>query len=234
MVLLRRENIDFSKARPVVSPAQKFVIPIAVLHDADRLVYPPGDENAGQPIVDWNGKVLDGKGIVFRNGKDNCCQAALADGHNVIIVNEVSASHARAIENFIRHLAEPIEALSKSSLARLIDHLATELRLVDVYDSTDDFVCSKMIPIGDSHTTARRRPAGWMKRNDQDIWQAVFVAGPAEFAGPAPSPQTIPVQGAFIVRQDLKYHLVDSEVMMRTYMNPDGSPLDFDDFLRGH
>jgi hypothetical protein len=231
MALLRGEDVDFSRARPVVSAAQKFVIPVAVLHDADRLVYPPRHKKAGQPIVDWDGKALEGKGIVFLNQKDNCVQALAADGRCVIIVNEVSCLQARAIEDFIRELAEPIEELSKSSLERLLDHLATKLQLVDVYNSTDDFVRSKMISIGDDRTSGRMRPSGWMKRDDRDVCHAVFVKGLADFAGPAASPQKIPTQGAFILRQGLEYRMVDSQAMMRTYMNLDGSPLDLGDFL---
>jgi hypothetical protein len=57
------------------------------------------------------------------------------------------------------------------------------------------------------------------------------VKGPADFSGPAVSAQTIPDQGAFVVRQGVDYRMVAKETMTRTYMNLDGSPLDLGDFL---
>jgi hypothetical protein len=230
VTILSGDEIKFSKAKPVISAAQKFVIPVAVLDDADSLVYPVGTKNAGQRITDWEGKPIGEKGIIFFNEVDKCYQAVPADGRSVIIINEVTGGHVFSLEEFIRSLPDPIHDLSKHSLTSLLLHVAT-LGLVDLYNSTDDFVLSKMIPVRPVHHNLGARPSGWMRRNDRDICFVVFVEGPARFQGPAATPQEIPAQGAFIVRQGECYRMVDADVMLRTYMNPDCSPLVLKAFL---
>jgi hypothetical protein len=228
---LSRDEIDFSNARPVISAAQKFIIPVAALADANPLVYPSGTEKAGQPIADWQGMPVGEKGIVFFNEIDRCYQAAPADGRSVIIVNEVTAHQARAIEQFIRDLRDPIDNLSMLSLESLLAYMRSPLGLVDVYNSTDDFVLAKMKPVSGTRVNDSQRPSGWMRRDDRDLCLALFVKGPSLFEGPAATPQQIPPHGAFIVRQGTSYRMVDVAAMLRTYMNPDCSPLDLREFL---
>ncbi len=230
MTLLSKDDVDFSGARPVISAAQKFVVPVAAFADADPLVYPHGTDKAGQPISDWQGRPIGEKGIIFYNEIDRCWQAAPSDGRSVVIINEVTADKALALEEFARDLAEPIDKLSKSSLERLLAYARNDLGLVDMYNSGDDFIRSKMTPVHDGGADHGARPWGLMKRDDRDICQAVFVTGPARFQGPAVTPQEIPADGAFIVRQDTNYRMVDRAAMLRTYMNADGSPLDLRDF----
>jgi hypothetical protein len=229
-MLLTRDDINFAQARPVISAAQKFIVPVTAF-DAGPLVYPPGSDKAGQPITDWQGKPIGEKGIIFFNEIDQCYQAASADGRSVIIINGVTPEQAQAVEEFISSLGEPIDKLSKFSLELLLVHLRDRLGLVDIYNSTDDFIRSKMIPVNRADRLDQVRPSGWMRRDDRDICHAVFVRGPARFAGPAATPQEIPDHGAFIVRQDTTYRMVDAVTMLRTYMNLDASPLDLRDFL---
>src|SRR5258705_9245951 len=99
--LLSKDDIDFIKARPVISAAQKFIIPVAAFGDADPLVYPPGDERSGLPITDYEGRPVGEKGIIFLNKIDRCYQAVPADGRSVIVINEVTSEQARAIEGFV-------------------------------------------------------------------------------------------------------------------------------------
>jgi hypothetical protein len=232
MTVISKDDIDFSLARPVISAAQKFVIPVAPFDDADPLVYPDGTEKAGEPITDWQGNSVGAKGIVFFNGVDKCYQAAPSDGRSVIIINEVTAEQARDLREFVRGLGEPADRLAKSSLERVVAHAQKDLGLFDIYNSTDEFIRSKMTPVLDADDAAR--PVGWMKRDDRDICQAVFVKGPGRFQGPGATPQQIPPRGAFIVRQDhggkQDYRMVDADVMFRTYLNVDGRPLDLRDF----
>jgi hypothetical protein len=229
LALLSKDDVDFSGAKPVISAAQKFVIPVAAFADADPLVDPRGTEKAGRPITDWQGNPIGEKGIVFYNQIGRCWQAAPSDGCSVIIINEVTAEQAVALEKFARDLGESISALSKSSLELLLAYARSALGLVDMYNSNDEFVRSKMTPVRGGGDRAVR-PSGLMKRDDRDICQAVFVTGPAHFQGPAVTAQQIPADGAFIVRQDASYRMVDKSAMLRTYMNADGSPLDLRDF----
>jgi hypothetical protein len=225
MKLLSADDIDFSEARPVVSAAQKFVIPVAAAEDAQPLLYPPGTERAGQPITDWEGKPVGERGIIFFNDVDRCYQAAAADGRSAIIINEVSSSQAIMIEAFIKRLGHSADALSITALEVLLTNIRHALGLVDLYNSTDDFIRSRMVPIGRTPRFDETRPWGWMRRDAREVCLAAFVTGPARFAGPAATPQLIPPRGAFIVREGTKQHMVDFAVMLRTYMNPDCTPL---------
>jgi hypothetical protein len=234
LIAYSKHNVDFSAAKPVVSAAQKFVIPVAAFDDADPLVYPGGTEKAGQPITDWQGNPVGAKGLVFFNQTDQCYQAAPSDGRSVIIINEVTAEQALDLREFVRGLGEPGDNLSKSSLERVVAHVQEDLGLVDIYNSTDAFIHSKMTPVRAASTGNGARPCGWFKRDDRDVCRAVFVEGPGCFEGPGATPQQIPPHGAFIVRQDVKgnpnYRMVDADVMLRTYLNVDGSPLELRNF----
>jgi hypothetical protein len=229
-----QDDIDFSRARRVISAAQKFVVPVAAFGDADALVYPRGTEKAGEPITDWQGRPVGEKGIVFYNAVDKCYQAAPADGKSVIIINEVGAAQARDLQNFIGTLAEGSGDLAKASLERVIAHAQKDLGLVDIYNSTDAFVRAKMTPVSNGDAGAGGRPRGWHKREDRDICDAIYVRGPGSFQGPAATPQQIPAHGAFVLRQmeDGKpgYRMVDADVMLRTYLNLDGSRIALTDF----
>jgi hypothetical protein len=231
MTLLRPTDIDFASAKAVVSAAQKFIVPVAAFVDADPLVYPPDTEKAGRPIVDGNGNRVGESGIIFFNSVDRCLQAAAADGRSVIIVNDVSGEQARAIESVISRLGEPIDNLSKAALEELIWVVTTEIGLVDVYNSTDDHVRSRMVPILGLGAVDGSRPSGWMRRNDKGVCNAVFVRGPGQFAGPAATPQQIPAQGAFVIRQGEEFRMVDTGVMLSTYVHVDGRPLELVEFL---
>jgi hypothetical protein len=221
----------------VISAAQKFVLPVAAFADADPLVYPGGTEKAGQSITDWQGKPVGAKGIVFFNATDKCYQAAPSDGRSVIIINEVTADQARDLREFLRTLAQPVEQLSKASLERVIAHAQKDLGLVDIYNSTDEFIRARMTPVDAADAEPRARPWGWLKRDDRDICQAVFVQGPGRIEGPGATPQQIPPRGAFVVRQEVGGHpndrMVDAEVMLRTYLNADGTPLTLAQFSGG-
>jgi hypothetical protein len=232
MVVLKGEDVDFSEAKPVVSRACKFIIPIAALAEADPLVYPSGTEKSGQPITNWEGQPVGKTGIVFFNAVDKCYQAAPADGRSVIIINDVTTEQASALEEFARGLDEPVDNLSKASLERLLAHARIALGLCDMYNSDDDYIRSKMTPVHAAGAAAR--PSGYMKRDDRYICHTVFVAGPARFQGPTATPQEIPAHGAFIVRQKFggraSFHMADRDVMLRTYLNADGSALKLSDF----
>jgi hypothetical protein len=234
VITYTKSDFAFSHARPVLSATQKFVVPVPALADADPLVYPEGSERAGQPITDGKGKPMGEKGIVFFNQVDHCYQAAPADGRSVIIINEVTAEQALDLRDFVRALGGP-DKLSKSAIERMLAHAQKDLGLVDIYNSADGFIRSKMTSVDEASTENGARPWGWFKRDGRDVCQAIFVRGPARFQGPAATPQQIPAHGGFVVRQDVggkpNYRIVQAQVMLRTYMNVDGSPLELADFV---
>jgi hypothetical protein len=233
--LLEPADIDFAAARPVISRAQKYIVPVAAFEDGDPLVYPPGTEKAGEPITDWQGNPIGQEGIIFFNAVDKCYQAAPSDGRSVIIINEVTSEQADALDAFAGDLGEPADALSKASIEALLTHARSPLGLKDMYNSDDTFVRAKMTPVhGRPAGDAELRPHGLMKRDDRDICQAVFVLGPARFQGPAATPQEIPASGAFVIRQTVgaktDYRVADAGAMLRTYLHADGRPLALRDF----
>jgi hypothetical protein len=230
-MLLRGEDIDFALALPVISSVQKFILPVGAWKDADPLVHPPDSARAGGPITDWEGKRAGETGIVFFNEVDHCYQAAPADGRSVVVINEVSSEQADYIVDFVNRLGQTVDSLSKAALRRVLEVAATRLGLVDIYNSDDDYVRSTMVPVVQARTDDHGRPVGWMRRRKQTVCLAVFVRGPAEFAGPAFTAQQIPAEGAFVVRQDAAYRMVEAGVMLRTYMRADGTPLALRDFL---
>lgn len=221
-------DLDFSQAKPVISGAQKFIIPVGAYEDADPLVYPEG-EKKGTPITDWQGKPIGDKGIVFFNEKDKSYQAARADGKSVIILNEVDEVKSKALHSFAKNLGESVDNLSKSSLEVLLHHARTELGLGDMYNSDDGFIKSKMTKVHNGAPDTER-PSGLMKRDDRDICQAVHISGPSQFQGPAATPQQVPVDGAFVVKQGegekASFRVVQSDVFVRTYLNADGSKIE--------
>lgn len=94
------EQIDFGadKATPVISGAQKFIIPVPAYQDGgEPLVYPSGDE-AGKPIMDWQKKPIGDRGLIFYNGTDKTPQAVKGDGNGVIIINSVNQEKAKLLE----------------------------------------------------------------------------------------------------------------------------------------
>ena len=232
--LLEPAAIDFSAARPVISRAQKFIVPVAAFDDGDPLVYPAGAEKAGQPITDWQGNQVGERGVIFFNTVDQCYQAAPADGRNVIIINEVASAQAAALQAFADRLGEPLAGLSKAALDRLLAYARDRLGLVDMYNSDDAFVRAKLTPVHSTAASSASRPQGLMKRDDRDICHAVFVSGPARFMGPAATPQQISPRGAFILRQtvggEATYRMVEKQAMLRTYLHADGRTLELKDF----
>ena len=237
-IVLEPHDVDFSAALPVISGAQKFIVPVAAFADGDPLVYPPGTEKAGKRITDWQGRRIGEEGIIFFNPIDKCFQAAAADGRSVIIINEVTSAQAAALEAFARAQGEPLEALSKGALERLLAYARDELGLADIYNSDDAFVRAKMTPVhAQSAAHDGARPHGLMKRDDRDICHAVLVPGPARFRGPAATPQHIPTAGAFILRQfvggEPTYRMAACETLLRTYLHADGRRLRLRDFANG-
>ena len=87
----------------VISNAQKFIIPVPAFgRSGEPLVYPLISDKAGQPILDYTGKPVGDRGLVFFNGKDNSWQAVLGDGEGVVIINEVTREQATKLYQQIR------------------------------------------------------------------------------------------------------------------------------------
>jgi hypothetical protein len=220
-------DIDFSPERStaVVSAAQKFVIPVPAFADGgEALVYPDGDK-AGRPLTDWQGHVREGRGIVFYNAKDRAYQAARGDGSAVIIINAVGKEAAAKLAAHIARITPSPESLSLAQLKKVLAFAREKLRLEDIYDSTREFVGTRMSKVSPDTGVAAY---GLHKRDARDICQAVYLPGKGEFQGPAATPQRF-TNGAVILKQGDDVRLIQPEVFEATYTHPDGRKLKVSD-----
>jgi len=229
------EMVDFSGGSPVISSAQKFILPVPGLgKTGEPLVYPDSHEKAGEQIVDWQGQPIGKHGVVFFNEKDQAYQAAPGDGKAVIIINEVTKDNARNLLNKVHEFVQDPAELTLEQLKEVLDYARQELRLKDMYNSDRDFIKSKMTPVDPRYLGHQGgepiESFGLMKRDDRDICQAVFVPGPFQFEGPAATAQLFP-DGGVIVQQGDSVRGIQLDVFLRTYTHSDGRAIKADDSL---
>jgi hypothetical protein len=212
---------------PVISSAQKFILAVPALGAAgERLVYPKDHPKAGQPILDFQGKPIGDRGVVFFNEKDQSLQAAAGDGQSVIIMNEVTREQADQLMEKLNSFKTDPEKLTLDQLKKTIDYARAILRIGDMYNSTREFVLTKMslVEQGSDSKTTSQPVTGLKKRDDRDICQAIFIPGKFVFEGPAASPQVFE-HGGVIVLQGSEYRGVQPEIFPRTYRHSDGRPI---------
>lgn len=223
------DQLDFSegKTTKVISGAQKFIIPVTNLVDGgEPLLYPKGHEKAGQQIVDWEGKPIGEKGIVFFNEKDNAVQAA-SGVNGVIIINQVTDAQAEKIHNLlVAGDAYPFRegGVRASDLSAVLAQIRKPVKedglgLVDMYNSDTDFIGKKMTPVND---TDRPMMYSLFKRDDRDVWDAVRLTGRGEFQGPAATPQKFE-DGAIIVKNGKDVQLIQPAEFEQTYKHASGA-----------
>lgn len=217
------EDLDMSNAASVISKAQKFILPIGNLKDGVKLVYPPGDENAGQKILDFEKNPIGDTGVIFYNSTDNSVQAVQGNDTGVIIFNLVTEHQAgllRARHDELANASSTPGILDHAGILAFLDY-ATSLGLTDRYNSTRDFIRKRMTPVGD----LGQNEFGLYKRDDRDICKAVRLDGRGFFKGPAASPQKFE-DGAVIVQQGAEYRLVQCEAFERTYCYSNNTAID--------
>jgi len=210
----------------VISSAQKFIIPVpAFVQGGEPLVYPQGYEKAGQPILDYTGKPVGDRGLVFFNGKDKSWQAVKGDGEGVIIINEVTQEQARKLYQKIRDLRPDPNHLTLDELKQVLSFAQQQLGLIDMYNSSRSFVQEKMTPVIAGEVPKVNGNAvkayGFVKRDDRDVNQAIYIPGAFFFDGPAASPQEFR-DGGVIVEQGGKMRGVQTDIFVRTYKLSDG------------
>jgi hypothetical protein len=117
----------------VISSAQKFIVPVPAWGRAgEPLVYPKGHEREGQPVLDFQGKPVGARGLVFFNGKDKSWQAVAGDGQGVIIINEVTPDQAGMLDRKIRSLVDDPGRLNLQQSKEALTYSREELGLNDM------------------------------------------------------------------------------------------------------
>lgn len=219
-------EIGANSSTPVISNAQKFIVLVPALgQTGEPLVYPQSYEQAGQPILDYAGKPVGDRGLVFFNGKDKSWQAVEGDGEGVIIVNEVTSEQAKKLYQKVQAFNPDPNNLTLDELKQVLDFAQNELGLVDMYNSSRTFVQEKMTPAiaGEVPTINGKEieAYGFKKRDDRDVNQSIYIPGEFVFAGPAASPQEFK-DGGVIVEQGGKMRGVQPDIFVRTYKLSDG------------
>jgi hypothetical protein len=217
------QDLDMSNAATVISRAQKFILPIGNLKDGVKLEYPPGHENAGEKILDYEKNPIGDTGVIFYNATDNSVQAVQGNDSGVIIFNLVNQSQAgllKAKHNELAKASSTPGVLDHSGVLAFLDY-ATSLGITDRYNSTRDFIRTSMTPVGNLGANEY----GLYKRDDRDLCHAVRLDGSGFFKGPAASPQKFE-NGAVIVQQNKEYRLVQCDAFERSYCYSDNTAID--------
>ena len=210
----------------VISNAQKFIIPVPTfVQGGEPLVYPQSYEKAGQPILDYTGKPVGDRGLVFFNGKDKSWQAVKGDGEGVIIINEVTREQAKKLYQKVQELKPDPNNLTLDELKQVLSFAQQQLGLIDMYNSSRSFVQEKMTPVivGEVPKVNGNeiKAYGFVKRDDRDVNQAIYIPGEFVFEGPAASPQEFK-DGGVIVVQGSRMRGVQPDIFVRTYKLSDG------------
>lgn len=214
---------------PVISNAQKFIIPVPAFGQrGEPLVYPSGYEKAGQPILDYTGKPIGDRGLVFFNGKDQSWQAVKGDGEGVIIINEVTQEQAKKLYKKVQSFDANPNNLTVNELKQVLAYAQKQLGLVDMYNSDRAYIKEKMTPaIAGKVPQIKGKEIeayGLKKRDDRDVNQAIYIPGEFVFEGPAASPQKFK-NGGVIVEQGGKMRGVQPDIFVKTYKLSDGHPV---------
>jgi hypothetical protein len=159
---------------------------------------------------------------VFFNHKDQSWQAVPGDGNGVIIINEVSREGAKALLCKMREVGGEMAELTGAQIKDLLEFAHCELQLKDMYNSDKGFIRAKMTPVEESLAPGG---FGFMKRDDRDICQAVYIPGRFTFDGPAITPQIFE-DGGIILKQGAAIRGVQPDVFQRTYRHATGTPIE--------
>jgi hypothetical protein len=228
---LNPSHLDFSRATPVISAAQKFVLPVPAFADGgEPLRIPQTHADAGRAITDWKGRTIGERGIVFWNPTDQSWQAAPGDGQAVIIMNQVSPAQADLLFARYLQLGEPM-ALSLDALKDFLRYATDTVGINDLYHSDRAFIRAHMTPVqldglvilddGDAF--------GFMKRDARDIAVAVYIDTPFQFDMAADNRpvQQMPNGGVIVslassTRDRPSIHAIQPDAFQQTYRLADG------------
>jgi hypothetical protein len=218
--LITADQIDFGPdaATPVISDALKFVIPVPAFEGGGEPLVPP---DADGPFLNWAGKPITGRGVVFFNPDDRSWQAARGDGQAVVILNMVTPRDGERLAARVAEFAADPNELTLGQFKAVLGFARDDLGLIAIYDSTRDAIARSMSKADPDLGIAAY---GLFRRNRADLCEAVFVPGAGAFQGPAATPQQFD-DGAVIVRHGSSVRLVQRAAFEATYKHVDGRPL---------
>jgi len=178
--IISAAQIDFSEraSAAVVSESLRFVLPVPKLKGGGELLVGPD----GETLIDRDGKVIEGRGIVFFDPDDQSWEVAPGDGTGVLLFSPITREQGARLAAYIATLARP-QDLRLEQLKAVIRFVIDELRLRSAYSSTRAYVAEAMAPAGELLA------GSGLHQRMRDICRAVRIAGKGSFLGPAASPQ---------------------------------------------
>lgn len=199
--LLRLKPKDFEHGLKVVNRTKRFIVFIpALLHGGEALIFPPQSRHAGQQIKS-------GRGIVFYNGIDSAWQAALGNGEDCIIINDISASQAALLLEKYHALLGQNKNLNLQSIKMLLSYANQELHIIDFYNKRASSVSRDTKIIDESNPF-------FMEVNKPEVHKALYIPYGFTFDGPV---QQIYPNGAVMVSTSKRCWGIGTEVFLRGY-----------------
>lgn len=199
--LLRLKPNDFEHGLKVVNRTKRFIIFVPeLLHGGEALVFPTQSRYAGQ-------KIKQGRGVVFYNGVDSAWQAALGNGEDCIIINDISVSQATLLLEKYHALIGQNKNLNLQSIKTLLTYAKQELNLIDFYNKRSSSV------LRDTKIINENNPF-FMEVYKPEVHKALYVPQGFTFDGPV---QQIYPQGAIMVSTNKRCWGVGTDVFLRGY-----------------
>jgi hypothetical protein len=215
--VLRADQIDFGEgaSTPVVSDSLRFVLPVPALADGGEPLARPD----GEPLLDREGRVVEGRGLVFMDPDDRAWEVARGDGGDVILFSPVTEAAGVALTRRIGELAATPRELTLEALKAVIAFAVGELGVRASYATSRAVVAQTMIPAA----ATVRSGCGLYRRRADQVCRAVHVRGAGAFLGPAASPQLFE-DGAVILRHGDSVRVVQCASFEAMYRFLDGRP----------
>lgn len=199
--LLKLSPRDFGRSLSVVNRTKRFILFVpALIHGGEMLVFPNSTLRAGQPIKQ-------GRGVVFYNGVDQAWQAALGNGEDTIVINDITAAQADALLAKQTVLRGQNTALNLDAIKKLLAFAKDELGILDFYNKRASSIArdTRVIDAGNPFFMEVSKPA---------IHHALYVQQAFTFDGPV---QQVYPAGAVMVSDGRRCWGVGTEVFMRGY-----------------
>lgn len=199
--LLKLSPRDFGRSLSAVNRTKRFIVFVPTLiHGGEMLIFPNTTRRAGQQIKQ-------GRGVVFYNGVDRAWQAALGNGEDTIVINDITAAQADALLAKQTVLRGQNTVLNLDAIKKLLAFAKDELGVVDFYNKRASSIAC------DTRVIDASNPF-FMEVSKPTIHQALYVPQAFTFDGPV---QQVYPAGAVMVSDGRRCWGVGTEVFMRGY-----------------
>lgn len=199
--LLKLKTSDIERGLKVVNRTKRFILFVpALLHGGEALIFPSQSRYSGQQIKQ-------GRGIVFYNGVDSAWQAALGNGEDCIIINDITSSQASLLLEKYHALLGQNKNLNLQSIKTLLSYAKQELNIIDFYNKRASSV------LRDTKIIDENNPF-FMEVTKQEIHKALYIPHGFIFDGPV---QQVYPQEAVMVSDKKRCWGVGTDVFLRGY-----------------